>query len=400
VLALPPWRPVVDGAVADDATAAIVRLAEPLRELEPEIPTLNQGAASLAILFGYLAEAGLVSDAGDVAWTHLARARRGIADRALPPELYGGFVGIAWACEHIDGHLVGERPDVDELTAIDDAVIAVLARANIFDLIAGTAGLAVYALERARSSRRRSMLELVADSLAPIAARGWWTPREWLSDPDAPADGWLDLGVAHGLPGVVAVLGELAGRGVAAGLYRDAVDALLARQQAGVSAFPATVRRDREPSPSRLAWCYGDPGIAAALCTAAIATDDRELLERARAIAARAAQRDPEASGVVDVGLCHGSIGLALCFQLVAVATDDAACAEAARFWVCDALARLAADGGAVIRARRTADGSWERVPSSGLLNGAVGLGLGLLAATTAIAPAWARVFLSFPAAP
>jgi len=402
VISLPPWRPVVDGAIADDAATAILRLAEPLRELEPELPTLNQGAAGLAILFGYLAETQLVSDASDVAWAHLARARQGLADLALPPELYGGFVGTAWACEHVDAHLVGERPDVDELTTIDDAVLGVLAQPDprIFDLIGGTAGLAVYALERAQSPRRRRMLVLVARHLVVISERGWSTPREWLADPDAPPDGWLDLGVAHGIPGVVAILGELAARGVATEIYRDAVSALLVHQQdRGESAFPATLRSDRASSPSRLAWCYGDPGIAAALCTAAVATDDRELLARAGEIAARAARRDPATSGVVDAGLCHGSIGLALCFQVVAVATGDAACADAARFWVRDALSRFA-DDGTVIRARLSSGGAWERVSSTGLLNGAAGLALGLLAATTPVAAAWARVFLAFPATP
>jgi hypothetical protein len=88
-----------------------------------------------------------------------------------------------------------------------------------------------------------------------------------------------------------------------------------------------------EPAPSRLAWCYGDPGVAAALLVAAQAVGEKSRERQALEIALHAAARPPEQARVVDAGLCHGAAGLGHLFNRMFQATGEKRLAEAARFW-------------------------------------------------------------------
>src|SRR5207249_4814388 len=89
----------------------------------------------------------------------------------------------------------------------------------------------------------------------------------------------------------------------------------------------------------RSAWCYGDPGVGAALFCAARSINEPKWERDALDIARTAARRPPERSGVVDAGLCHGAAGLGHIFNRLYQATGDEVFAQAARFWFSRTLA-------------------------------------------------------------
>ncbi len=70
-----------------------------------------------------------------------------------------------------------------------------------------------------------------------------------------------------------------------------------------------------QQSAARLAWCYGDPGIAASLMAAAGAAGRPDWYRVAVDVACRAAARDLALAGVKDSGICHGAAGLAHIFN-------------------------------------------------------------------------------------
>src|SRR4029077_13211646 len=87
------------------------------------------------------------------------------------------------------------------------------------------------------------------------------------------------------------------------------------RAQRAPGDIPATVD-DHGRSPSRIAWCYGDPG--AALCEWR-ATRSTTALEHAHAALAR-----PFATTrVLDPDICHGAVGLAHMANRLFHATGD-----------------------------------------------------------------------------
>ena len=98
----------------------------------------------------------------------------------------------------------------------------------------------------------------------------WHTAPEWL-DPDSPesAAGYYNLGLAHGVPGVIAFLARL--------LPTNVAPAQVRRLLAGAVQWLLR-QKDRDERGSyryfvgspgtRLAWCYGDLGVAQALLLA------------------------------------------------------------------------------------------------------------------------------------
>jgi len=117
---------------------------------------------------------------------------------------------------------------------------------------------------------------------------------------------------------------------------------------------------------------------------------EREALEIARG----AARRPPEEAGVMDAGLCHGAAGPGHLFSRMSQATRDATLARAARFWFDRTVAMRRPGRGiggfSALSGKANGTRYWEDDP--GLLTGASGIALALLAATTSIEPAWDRL--------
>jgi hypothetical protein len=209
--------------------------------------------------------------------------------------------------------------------------------------------------------------------------------------------------MAHGVPGVIALLGASIGDGVelpgARSLLRDAVAWLFGRAlpEAQQTVIPNYVVGDGTPATDgRSGWCYGDPGAAAAVLVAARATGDdaweREAIRWMRKCAARPMQD----AGVRDAGLCHGAAGLAHVFNRVYQATGIEELGAAARRWFARTLElRREGEGVAGFPAyvgAGPAAGCWQA--RAGLLSGATGVAMALLAATTAVEPSWDRALL------
>src|SRR5262249_30350792 len=115
------------------------------------------------------------------------------------------------------------------------------------------------------------------------------------------------------------------------------VDWLLAQPPSqGPSRFPNwSVDADHEPhyGPSRVAWCYGDLGVSAALLRASRCVDEPRWEKEAIAIARKEATRFDDTTGIRDAGLCHGTAGVAHIFNRMFQATGDVLLGDASRFW-------------------------------------------------------------------
>jgi hypothetical protein len=143
-------------------------------------------------------------------------------------------------------------------------------------------------------------------------------------------------------------------------------------------------------------WCSGDLGVALALLGAARATRQRDWEKEALVVARAAAARDPATCGVFDTGLCHGSAGVAHLLNRLHQATGEALFAEAARAWLRRLLGQREPGGLGgffVAQGRDPTRLTKQRVP--GLLMGAAGIALVLLAAASDIEPEWDRVLLT-----
>jgi class I lanthipeptide synthase len=408
------WEPILIGQEAARAAAVIDSIAEALAawpafpEDDPFGASLATGEAGLGLFFSYLDQARPGTGFGDVASERLERAIDRLASSFHRPGLYQGYVSIAWTIEHLR-----DRDDPDDPNEeIDRSLFELLAttpwRAD-YDLTSGLAGLGAYALERWPAPLAVPCLTRVCERLAELAVPqevglAWPTEEHNLFPRDRHRfpNGKYDLGVAHGIPGVLPVLAQAAALGAAGDtareLLRGVVAWLLSRKlpAGGESVFADGWGPGAEILPARAGWCYGDPGIAATLWLTGRIAGETEWEAEALQLAHVAARRSPESGGVRDACLCHGAAGLGHILNRLYQATGDRELLAAARTWMMRALDFQEPGRGVAgfVTWGPDAQGQmgWRDDPS--VLTGAAGVALALLAATTALEPAWDRFLL------
>ena len=329
--------------------------------------------------------------------------------------LFGGLSGFALAVESLskegtryqrllaalDEELV---PRVSAMTAGMDPYPNGMGVGE-FDLVSGLSGIGAYLLQRDPGKNLPDLLtSLVWLTERADEAPRWATPPELLETEmrDRFPSGNLNCGLAHGIPGPLAVLAltleaGLEVRGQADAVHRVA-EWLVERRtedEWGInwpSVVPVTTGRasSTKVAATRDAWCYGTPGLARALWLAGEALDDDNV--RGVALEAMfAVLRRPIRYRYIDSPtFCHGVAGLLQIVLRFAHDTRQDAFREAAGVLVDQLIAAYQPD-------RPLGYASLEpgpvEVDRPGLLDGAPGIAMVLLAAATDTEPTWDRVF-------
>jgi hypothetical protein len=365
--------------------------------------SLADGFSGVALLFGAL---GRPADAH----RQLAAA---IAAKRPPTEgLFDGLPSVAFAarflarsCGGYAGLLrrldplvadVAERRIAEESRRLDEHRPGAPMRA--YDAAFGLAGIGRYLLAAGEDQRPalEHTLRYLVRLTESVTVRGKPVPGWFTTDPTTLAtpvehpDGHLNLGLAHGVAGPLAMLALAYRAGYRVGGHAEAIHRitawLLARRGTDRHGpyWPAVVPLAHELAatvaglaPARVAWCYGAPGIGRAVQLAALALGEPAWTAEAVGTLTAALRRPWEHSGIRDAGLCHGSAGVLTATALIAEATADAELHE-----------RLAA-----LRAHATQGAvPGERL---GLLDGLTGTVLALRATVDPVTePAWPAALL------
>ena len=386
--------------------------------------SLAQGDAGIALACAYL-------DAcfPDEGWDRIGHAYLTTAAESAerwapaPAALFGGVAGLAfagWALSH------GTTRYRRLLAAADDALLPQVteqagrltrlttdgASFGEFDVISGLAGVGAYLLRRRDNPSAAAALEAALRALAVLGADSispprWWTPANLLGDEEMTAlnpHGNLNCGLAHGIPGPLALMSLALSEGVAVGGLEGAIDQIAewlldhrADDAWGVNwpyAVPLTPEGapDRAAAtPGRAAWCYGAPGVARALWLAGVARQRPQWRNLAIEAMEAVYRRPVPVRNIDSPTFCHGVAGLLQITLRFANDTALPAFAEAA----VDLVEQLhsAYESDSLLGYR-----NWEpgggRVDQPGLLDGAPGVMLTLLAASTNVEPVWDRAFL------
>ncbi|WP_394835735.1 lanthionine synthetase C family protein [Pendulispora rubella] len=376
------------------APAWVHRLAERLRDPASIVPnaewhptSLGDGYPGIGLLF-----ASLAGESPE--WARAAHAHLSAALSAARPSnsecLFVGIPAVAFAAR-ASVRRPGEYAKL--LKAADQRVAAqaerILAadglrlRAGtagvpmaVYDVVSGLSGLGRYLLAcgpEHEALTERILMHLVALT-RPVDHHGQRAPG-WLTP-----DGQLNLGLAHGIPGPLALLALAFEMGIRTPGHEQAirtiVEWILARQGHDDDGpyWPAAIPLEHEvhsPSaplpPTRTAWCYGAPGIARALHLASRALGESSWCDAACSALESALRRPPEQQRLDDTSLCHGGAGLARIVGIIAQETGSSALSRAYMHLVSN-LIEQANDESPFI---------WSHRP--GFLEGGVGVALTLL---------------------
>ncbi|MEU3724444.1 lanthionine synthetase C family protein [Streptomyces sp. NPDC031705] len=434
-----PWRSVLNGQQRDAAlsvarevaarTSAGERIAAALsmagqQTRYPEVTrwlpySLASGDVGIAVLCSYVDQCqpgdGWDSAGHDfLAAGILAAEEIGLRDSGL----YGGLSGLEFAATSLSRHGTRYRRLLDVL----DAELAphLLAGAEnlrgtqgsmpveTFDLVSGASGVAAQLLVRDRHQQLPALLDgLVRLSLPMDGGPGWRTPPELMHEGMRQTfpTGNLNCGLAHGIPGPLAVLSLALRAGYEQPGQVDAVQALVgwllehrSDDEWGIN-WPCAIPWPDDPRslphgwppPARSAWCYGSPGVARALWLAGDALDDDGLKGFAVEALAAVMRRPLDARSINSPTFCHGVAGLLQVVLRFAHDTHLRFLTEAAELLVSQLLAAFDPRRPLGYAALEPGDNPVDR---AGLLDGAAGVAMVLLAAATDTEPTWDRLFL------
>ena len=220
--------------------------------------------------------------------------------------------------------------------------------------------------------------------------------------------GVLNCGMSHGIPGPLACLSlakrhgvDSAGMAESIGRMADWLIRHRVDDEWGIN-WPTVVPSVRAKSdapggpagggrPSRTAWCYGSPGVARSLWLAGKALDRPGYGALAVEAMLAVLNKPVRNRGIPSPTYCHGVAGLLSVVLRFAVETGHPLFRRGAN----ELIAQLvdAYEPGSVL-GYRSIEADGRRVDNPGLLDGAPGVVLALMAATSEAEPAWDRVFL------
>ncbi|WP_163505324.1 lanthionine synthetase C family protein [Fodinicola acaciae] len=306
---------LADDTVLAAGIGACARQTRFHREFAWRDLSLAQGSTGQALAFFTVADAFNVPAYAEKGHRALRTAASSLSLHDVT--LFGGASGFSAvaALSAGQGNYRRLRQQLD--TILPPAILARAAAGADFDLVNGLAGwiATLHDSERARDD----IIVRATELLAPAAKlRQLRIPASRLEEQQrvlAP-HGYLDCGLSHGLPGLVAALA------ISAPLSDAALEALgyatdwLARQIVETThgpSWPRFVLLDENGdlagpgTLNRPGWCYGDPGVARAMWLAGTVLDRADYRDLAmKSLSTALANVDQLTSPT----FCHGLAGL------------------------------------------------------------------------------------------
>jgi hypothetical protein len=431
------WRRVLTPEQATAAKAAACDIAARLRSCEQVqaaaaiaesqstapysvywLPySVAQGWAGTAVMCAQLAACFPDEGWDRVGHEYLALAAEGTEGCAHPPTgLWTGLSGLAFAAwslskgglryrkllAGIDGVLLPQIPALARHLAQQNGVPV-----SLYDLISGLTGVGAYLLARRNHPDSATVLQAVLQSLVALIRQradppAWHSPASMLDESMLQQfpGGNLNCGMAHGIPGPLALLALARCTGLVLRDLDGAIDCAaswLARHYLedawGVNWPTAVPLRESQATLAytRSAWCYGGPGVARALWLAGQALNQAHYCDLAVRAMKAVYRRPPPERRIDSPTFCHGVAGLLQITLRFAHDTGLPHFRETARTLSTQLLALYEPES---LLGYRSVEKEGKRIDQPGLLDGAPGVVLVLLAAATDVEPMWDRLFL------
>lgn len=203
-----------------------------------------------------------------------------------------------------------------------------------------------------------------------------------------------NIALSHGISSIVAVLSQLNSSSinleVRNRIITNACNYILSQEIAPLTYgcyFPSMSLENSSETilRSRMAWCYGDLGVAVALWQAGKTMNNEFWKSKALEVYTYSSQRrSPKDSMILDAELCHGTASLAMMFEYMNQQTGNDLYRETRDFWIQQTLGMKRFDDGlAGYKIWQGFDKEWAK--EYVLLDGISGIGLMLMS----VLPQW-----------
>lgn len=314
--------------------------------------SLSSGYPSLLLFFSEVEKRGLVDNGDEIIHRYVLKIKEAIETQGLfELSMYGGVTGICFALsqasfggkryqrmlDSLHGFLF-ERIEPQYLEPLrENRRQSLPSSPGHYDPIQGICGIGRYALENLSSPKflrlANDITKVLVDLSQPLRYEGLQIPGWYLSPEDhinarnreSCPKGNFNLGLAHGVTGILAFLAIASLRGINIEGQKEAIATIATwiRNKAFLShnrlSWSYSVPWEEEVEGrvssmgvARDAWCYGAPGVARTLFLAGQAIGDLGLKNFATAAFRDIFCRTRQEWGLPGPTLCHGIAGLLL----------------------------------------------------------------------------------------
>lgn len=207
---------------------------------------------------------------------------------------------------------------------------------------------------------------------------------KWISILDENKNKGFNISLSHGISSIIIILCRIYNETINSQqikvLITGAVNYILSQkinQKSHGCFFPIQSLENSVPiQKGRLAWCYGDLGVALALWKAGNTLKNESW--KAMSIEIMSISMDRKIPGntlVTDAGLCHGSAGIAMIYRYMYYETENTLFLDTSDYWISITLKMARFSDG--LAGYKTWNGEYKNDYS--LLTGISGIGLMLL---------------------
>ena len=324
----------------------------------------------------------------------------------------GGLAGVGFGIEHLNQHNFIETDTNLLLTDFDEYLsqsLNIYLSKKDYDFLRGSTGFGIYFLKRAVVNREnKKWIECIINELKANLHKGNGKEAKWfthiLNDNGEDYRQVYNICLSHGMSAILFLLAKsysmkickeetsIIIQGVVEYILNQEID----KSKYG-SYYPALSKESEEVKyGSRLAWCYGDLGVASILYQAGTVMQNDSWKDKAIEVLLFAAEkrRHLEANGIKDACLCHGTAGVAHIFYRTWWNTRLPEFKKAADFWFQETL-KMAKffDGLAGFKTYHPKEyGGWSN--QYDMLEGIAGIGLAMLSYITETEPTWDECLL------
>ena len=291
-----------------------------------------------------------------------------------------GLSGSLWTVLHlIENQFIDADIDLNDINSLLKNSVSVFTDNSNFDFIHGSDGIVFYLLSADIINKKE--LTTFVNTLNQNAVKqseGVYWKDQWANEEHKPI---VNFGLAHGIVSKIILLNQILKKypslQIADELLKNIITTVLKfkSQKLTRSLFPSYSTENGLFSPSRLAWCYGDLGIASAFWQVGNSMNLSSLKAEAIEIMLyNAKRRDLKENGISDAGICHGTAGIAHIYNRFYKQTGIKEFDDARWYWINETL-KLAnqKDGLAGFKTWKGGHG-WHN--DTGLLEGIAGIGL------------------------
>lgn len=386
---------VIDQTFFTQKLDQIQKITQTLHQQEDLLGVLN-GKAGIALFQFYHAKFSNSEASSDVGADIISQSFDSINQGFDYPTFCNGIAGLGWTLDHLHQEEMIDIELDEMLSGLDNylysSMIGDISQGK-FDFLHGALGYGFYFLKRLQNTQDESLKDRYKTYISKLLSI-----LTHIAVPQEKGIAWksvliqetnligYNLSLSHGLSSIIYFLARVHEvedfKQTAYPLLQGSLDYLLSHQtnqDQEISLFPSWIAPDTEKNyRSRVAWCYGDLGIALTLLQASRSLENADLSDKAIEIFTHAAQRrSPETSFVKDASICHGAYGVAKIFNKAYLYTQNPIFKETADFWMLEAT-KMAfhKDGLAGYSQFFMRDGkeSWEN--KAGILEGIAGIGL------------------------